>query len=239
MKTDEFGAVLPVNDDALLVNNAWGRKRLAEGDVLEQIVGIGEPIFGGAPFWRWKIETEKPGVKTFPQILYGKNPWRSDSTLAALPMNIARLTNPRHPLPFFLDLDYSAVVKAEGTWNLMVDLWITSGEPHGPGEITHEIMVVLAGDRWTSERHRKEDPVVGGVDWLGYQYRHHNDKWDCIVFDYDAVRPTGILPVHSVLDWCRRWAGLREGHLACVELGTEVVSGSGLAVVERFEIGWS
>ncbi|MFQ5351915.1 MAG: hypothetical protein ACE5D3_02450 [Candidatus Binatia bacterium] len=252
MKTNEKNATIHVGEHALLVNNQWGEKRLAEGDKYTQTIGFKEKILNGHPFWRWNCQTEQPGVKGFPSLLYGKNPWREGGANPENPPRSVWYIDSNWRTLLQLDLDYAARVSAEGTWNLLLDVWIVQNGKARPEDITDEIMIVLAGTKPAWPRAviepiqmgqvsaRTTSAYWGGRSWNARQYRHHTGRWNCILFRIGVGhdhRLHGVLPIHECLEWCVRWCGLK-GFLASVELGTEIVSGTGTAVLERYDIEW-
>lgn len=259
MKTSEKNAQIPIGSDALLINNKWNESALLPGEVYDQEIAAGEVTLNGSPWWRWDCSSTAGKVMGYPSIIYGKSPHSGMETNTMLPMSMNGILDSSGEVDRdgsvvicqgHLDLDYSLkVVNPKGVYNVMIEMWITSGPEARKDQITHEIMIVVGGDRWTELRHKigsaivpmpVRTSIIGGIDWTAHVYYHPRAGHKCIIFDYFGnPRLTGILPIHEVLDWCRRWAGLREGYLACVEIGTEIKTGSGMVVVQRYEMRWS
>lgn len=241
-KSHERNAEIVVPNGGLMINNQWGWEKIPEGKYYHQSIASGLPyVFNGDPHWMWDTdvdEKDEAGVLAFPQILCGQNPISGISSGETLMGHVDEYARRGGTL----NLDYDVIVAGHnhpnvvGSMNLLVDSWITATSGGGPDDIVAELMIVLAGDRWSGAPDDFAD--VGGRTWNFRSYEHpRRGGVRCLVFEYAGRWLTSsFLPIHAFILWAYRWANLRSGYVRNVTLGTEIRSGSGTAIVRKFAV---
>ncbi|MFH1278473.1 MAG: hypothetical protein ABIK65_08855 [Candidatus Eisenbacteria bacterium] len=215
IRTGEYG----------LLNNKHGEHRLVEGDVYEQCI---RREAGGFPVsWRWKLDTDEPYVKGFPQIYYGRHLWTEATAADLFPARIDRIDS--------LVVRHDVLLKVEGTFNLAFDLWVTADDTPAPEERTHEIMIWLDGNI-PVDGDRIEEVVIGGDPYDFYRWEHRSGHM-FLMFVARDPRPSGTTDLGGFLRYLRGNGDLSaDGYLAVIELGTEMWDGNGSITVNDFEV---
>ena len=235
-------------------NNVWGKELVGEEDydqcVLERTVGVSTE-YG----WRWDWPLGEGMVKAFPEVIYGFKPWWSlPSTTPLLPIRVVDVRE--------FTVRYDVDMTAAGFYNLAFDWWLTdTGTPAidswlDTKTIRYEIMVWLdRSEQWTrtpcSEPWCGVEAMVDGRSF--YLFREDDfvalpddDRaiWTIIVFMPTQAsvggtdkRFTGVLDVVAFLDYL-----VDEGHIAPdlyiadIELGNEVIEGTGEVWLRDYEV---
>ena len=226
------------NADFLYENNVWGQGAISREDRLQCLlkrVVDGEVQYG----WRWQWPRGSGDVKAYPEVIYGYKPWFTFSTTANLPRPISAIDE--------LSVAYDIEMQARGRYNLAFDIWVTSSDRPTPSDITHEIMI------WVGERTRAWEPypgkrvkrvTIGGAaydlyikphaEWL---MEHGAPKVAYIAFNARTARLSGSIDVKEFLDYLTDNGHLpAEGYVASVELGNEVMHGSGELWLKSYDI---
>ena len=226
------------NADFLYENNVWGQGAISREDRLQCLlkrVVDGEVQYG----WRWQWPRGSGDVKAYPEVIYGYKPWFTFPTTANLPRPISAIDE--------LSVAYDIEMQARGRYNLAFDIWVTSSDRPTPSDITHEIMI------WVGERTRAWEPypgkrvkrvTIGGAaydlyikphaEWL---MEHGAPKVAYIAFNARTARLSGSIDVKEFLDYLTDNGHLpAEGYVASVELGNEVMHGTGELWLKSYEI---
>ena len=224
--------------DFLYENNVWGQGAISRKDRLQCLlkrVVDGEVQYG----WRWQWPRGSGDVKAYPEVIYGFKPWFTFSTTANLPRPISAIDE--------LSVAYDIEMQARGRYNLAFDIWVTSSDRPTPSGITHEIMI------WVGERTRAWEPypgkrvkrvTIGGAaydlyikphaEWL---MEHGAPKVAYIAFNARAAQLSGSIDVKEFLDYLTDNGHLpAEGYVASVELGNEVMHGTGEVWLKSYDI---
>ena len=226
------------NAGFLYENNVWGQGAISREDrtqcLLKRVVD-GKVQYG----WRWQWPRGSGNVKAYPEVLYGHKPWFTFSTTAKLPRQISTINE--------LSVAYDVEIQARGRYNLAFDVWVTNNDRPTPSAITHEIMI------WVGERARAWEPypgkrvkrvAVGGAaydltikqhaEWLT---EHGAPNVVYIAFNARAAQTSGSLDVKQFLDYLTESGHLpADGYVASVELGNEVMHGTGEVWLKSYEI---
>ena len=233
-------------EPGVLINNTWNKAAAgtyAWRQCLQTRQREGHTDYGW--YWSWP---GRDSLYAYPEILIGRSPWRdTPSNDGRFPRTIADTRA--------LWVDYDVESRHSGKRNLALEFWLTRGQPAGsppdPHRIRNELMiwtegsdvlvpaserplatVTIDGVRWAL--HVKPDwgVVSGGVVDAGSGYH-----WQLIT--YHALTPAPAVRYDArkfFADAIER--GLLEptDTIEGVELGTELVSGSGSTWVRRFQL---
>lgn len=216
-------------------NNTWGKGNLTG---FRQCVSLAGTADGGADVvfeWSWPQPTA--GVRGYPEVIYGQKPWNA-STTARLPRVVDDVKTAR------VALGFNSV--REGSGNLAFDIWLTTsnlrpaGSDHLP--LAHELMIWL--DRWggmVPAGSVVDTVMLGGITWDLYAT---TATWGPEPWQYLAYLPRGVVPSPATLDLRQfldhlKARGSITGRewLASVELGNELVVGTGRTVLSGFRVG--
>lgn len=170
----------------------------------------------------------------YPEVIYGKKPWRTERTTANLPVALDSVES--------LEASMAAIMIPYAKYDLAFDIWITNSAESGPTDITDEVMIWLL---WTSglPGERVLDTVKDG--YTIYEHRTYaywnmtriegTERWTMHEF---IIKKQGIpsrINILAFLDHLRK-----EKHdlkyLASIELGTEVWSGVGATEFSMYRI---
>ena len=160
-------------------------------------------------------------------MIFGKKPWSSNSTNAALPIKIQNLDE------FYVVYDLDMV--ATGSYNLAFEFWVTIDSMSSETGITTEVMI------WMD--HNLIGPagnIIGTVTFDGIDYYLYQANWDSwTYFAFISAEPqySGVLGVHHFVDHLVRQGMLNpDEYFADFELGNEVVYGMGQTDIQQYEI---
>ncbi len=210
-------------------NNVWGKGDIAD---YEQCL-LARSVDGVVEYgWRWQWPKETGHVKAYPQVIYGHKPWNSASTASALPARIASIEE--------LSIAYAVEMSAQGTYNLAYDIWLTSSNPPTPDTITHEIMIWM--DRTFEAQPRKYLAGQVVVDDITYDLYlrpnfHPASGAGYIAFVSREPQLGGVVDVAAFLGYLVEHNHVpADSYLASVELGNEVIDGTGELWLQRFQV---
>lgn len=227
--------------NGVLINNTWNKASAGAGPWRQCIQS--RPRDGGTDFgWFWEWPA-RDGLYAYPEILIGRSPWRAaPSNDARFPRTIAATRA--------LWVDYDVESRFTGKRNLAAEFWLTRDQPPGsppdPRAIRNELMI------WTEASEglvsAKDKPVgiveIDGVRWAVHVKPDWGDasggvgiKWQMI--SYHALTPTSTVRYDArkfFQDAIERgW--LQPGDtIEGIELGNELVSGSGSTWVKKFAL---
>jgi hypothetical protein len=185
--------------------------------------------------WRWPVSTPAWQVRGYPEIMAGKSPWNSAiNTGRGLPAPVmAHIT-------FSFDLDLE--LGADDAYDFAPEIWLTSQQSPASSNITDEIMFWFLHNNMTPS-----GSVVGTfsdavADYDVWQNPHQDPGggstttgWQYIAFVARTPVRKGTIQLDPFLQYL-----IRNGYIAStryvagIELGTEIVNGSGSAIVSNF-----
>jgi hypothetical protein len=223
-----------------LLDNAWNRGA-DEGVVtpfLEVFRGTGPSgeVFG----WRWSWSPGNEQVVAYPEVNLGPKPW--DVGEGPLP---ATGPFPFHPGSRKVTARYDAALDATGSYNLAFELWATRDLAHPVRGLTHEIMIWTAhGGALRPAGERIGALTVGGVRFDAWLRRDHGDasgnagnRWTYLAFVAERPVLEGSLELSAFLDWAVEQGLVDRGvWITNVELGNEVVGGTGTLVLREYAV---
>ena len=219
-------------------NNVWNQGTIKRENRLQCLlkrVVDGRVQYG----WRWQWPRGSGSVKAYPEVIYGHKPWFASSTTRNLPRPISAIDE--------LFVTYDIEMQARGRYNLAFDIWVTNSGRPTPSAITHEIMI------WVGERTRAWEPypgylakrvTIGDVtydlyikphaEWLK---EHGAPRVAYIVFNSRTAQVSGRIDVKKFLDYLTNHGHLpADGYIASVELGNEIMNGTGELWLKSYRI---
>lgn len=221
------------------VNNMWN-KQAAVGAYEQCLLTRGDPAapqFG----WSWAWPSDGEALLAYPQALFGWKPWNGGVTTdSALPIRIEGIET--------LALHYGVDTTAQGKYNFAVTLWVTrsgrTSDQPDPTDISADINVWMNG-RGVSPSWRQigatEIAGIGVQVWhaadMGDASGANSNRWQHVVYVAEGVPMNGTLDLAAfVRDAADR--GLLESthYVSSVELGNEIVSGSGETWIEALTL---
>lgn len=215
--------------DLVYQNNVWGKGDIAD---YEQCL-LTRSQDGATEYgWRWRWPRGNGQVKSYPEVIYGQKPWDSESSTSALPARIESIRE--------LSIAYAVELSAEGTYNLAYDIWVTSTDPPTPDTITHEIMIWLDRTFEAQPRQYLAGQVV--MDDITYDLYlrpnfHSASGAGYIAFVSQEPQFNGVVDVVALLGYLVEHDHISaDYYVASVELGNEVIDGTGELWLQRFQV---
>ena len=208
----------------LVENNVWGQGNITDFTQCIYRTGSGDDIHFG---WNWNWPIGNSDVKAYPEVIFGKKPWESSSTDAALPIKIQNLDE----LYVVYDLD----MVATGSYNLAFEFWVTIDSMSSETGITTEVIIwmdnILIGPAGN---------IIGRVTFDGFDYYLYQANWDSwTYFAFISAVPqySGVLGVHNFVNHLVSQDMLDPNeYFSDFELGNEVVYGMGKTDIRQYDI---
>lgn len=222
----------------LYENNVWNHAAVSRENrrqcLLKRVVD-GKAQHG----WSWQWPRGSGEVKAYPEVVFGHKPWLATSTTGSLPRRISAINA--------FSVAYRVDMRARGRYNLAFDIWVTNSDRPTPSAITHEIMI------WVGDRVRAWEPSPGNrvkrvtigdaaydlyirprAEWLR---EHGAPNVAYIAFNARRARLDGGIDLKAFLDYLTENGHLpADAYVASVELGNEVMHGSGEVWLESYAI---
>ncbi len=217
-------------------NNMWAQSK-AKGPFEQCVVSrkiAGETQLG----WTWNWPGHEPLGFGYPEIIFGWKPWSSRSTSPALPVRISNLRT--------LSVRYAVATEHSGKIALSISIFVTdSGEASAPNPlaIVDELVLWLdyPEDTLPSGTRRAEFELAGTRYELWHSPKHGDrgdgTGWDLYFLKGPNRKLQAEIQLKPLLDWLLTQNLVRpEQFIASVELGNELMSGSGTTWVQAFEV---
>ena len=191
----------------------------------------GKTIFGWV--WKWR---DSSGVATYPEVQVGVSPWNGEAA-------------PNSGFPFLagtkkLVANYDIAMEASGSYNLAFEFWAVSALPPSKDTITHEVMIWIAGQRLGAAGSEVGKTTIDGNEFSIIMKRDQGDAsggssniWTIITLL--AAKPIlhGPLDVGAIIDTLIKSGYLNKNlYIANLELGNEVMQGTGTTIVRNYSI---
>lgn len=176
--------------------------------------------------WTWEWSNIGHVVQAYPSVVMGKSPWAEESTDPRFPVRIRDLQA--------LEVLFDVNTEASGEFNTALDLWITDiGEDAGPENIRAEIMIWLV----RGEMNPLGDSIgwrsVAGTDYELFVQDEDDEFYVAFVSEEEVL--SGSVDVLALIDELTDEGMISpEWYIANVELGNEVIAGSGETVVNAY-----
>ena len=238
-----------------LVNNTWNKAAAGRFDWQQCLwqraatgpSGTGTKVEHG---WSWRWPNPGRAVYAYPEVVVGVSPWGSPGAGSdrRFPLRIDTVRK--------LHVAFDTDVKASGNYNLSLSVWLIRrpvvADPPVLSDILAELMIWadytpdMVADPGTTT-HRGEFSDSAGTAWDVWAAERWGDAsgstahtWTHVSF---LIKPTQRRPRLAIdlMEFVRRAQalGLLNGatSIADIELGTELVSGSGRLWLRSFEVG--
>jgi hypothetical protein len=203
--------------ELIVQNNVWGKQGIT---TYEQCVfGTGSPA--GFPVgWTWTWPEPPGGVMAYPEIIYGRKPWSSSSTTTYLPRRLSDINT--------LTVSYDITQTAAGSHNLSFDIWLNDADPPTPDNITREIMIWLDHAVMGPAGTYQGPVTIDGEAYVFYMGSVGTGTWTYIAFVKQTPELSGDTNVKLFFDYLVSIDAVEDTeYCSAVEIGNEVVSGSG------------
>lgn len=222
-----------VNNRYRLFNNAWNRGATSGRHRQKIFVNDdnGKPVFGWV--WKWK---DSSGVATYPEIQAGVSPWNGEVA-------------PGSGFPFAagskkLLVNYDITLEASGSYNLAFEFWAVSALPPSKDTISHEVMIWLAAERLGAAGSEVGKMTAAGTTFSINLKKNHGDAsgsnqntWTIITLIAEKPLLHGPLDVGQIIDFLLKNDYLTKQHyVANLELGDEVMRGTGTTLVRNYSV---
>lgn len=231
--SSEDYALIVLNGGYVLSNNVWNKGATSgpyEQAVFEETVK-GKPAFGWQ--WRWPSSTN---VVSYPEVIYGDKPWDKPMGLVAeFPFKAGSKS---------ITTEFDITIGASGVYNLAFELWSVSALPASKDTITHEIMIWIANRGMTPAGAIVDTVRIGQDAFDVYVRKNHGDAsgqvantWTYIAFTAREPLLKGPLDIGAFVDYLLGEGLLtRDLYITSVELGNEIVQGSGIVEIWDYSV---
>ena len=216
-----------------LFNNTWN-KGATTGRYRQKIFvndDHGKTILGWA--WKWR---DSSGVATYPEIQVGQSPWVGEA-------------GPDSGFPFRIGtkkliVNYDIALEATGSYNLAFEFWAIAAVPASKDNITHEVMIWIAGERLGAAGNLVGKSTIGGNEFSIFLNKNHGDAsganqntWTIISLLAEKPILHGPLDISQIVDYLVKNNYLESRlFISNLELGNEVQRGSGTTVIRNYAV---
>jgi hypothetical protein len=218
----------------LIENNTWNIQAI-KGKWSETIFC---DTLQGVMGWKWDFSDEKDQqsrnvVKSFPEIIYGKKPYKSyQSTTPLLPVKMSAAHSR-------IKYDYSA--NARGIYNTSTDISFSDSIVPIESNIRAKMMIWFDHQNFPFfETEKLEQDSIGGLHYKVFADTAHvgpEGKWVFIALLPDHFPSKGELDLKAYFDYFICKGILKPGwYLSSIEIGSEIASGKGTVTFKKFEV---
>jgi hypothetical protein len=223
------------NGNYRLVNNVWN-KGAATGGYAQRI--FRETLNGGEAIgWQWFWPAGSTNVVAYPEVAYGDKPWDAVSgTVTPFPVRAGSVD---------ITADFDILLNASGVYNMAFSIWGISNTSDPYNSITHEIMIWNVNHGMNPSGSLYDTMSVGGVNFDVYVSYNQGDAsggsssvWTYVAFVRDSGDIlSGPLDLSAFIDYLVSEGIMTTSHyITSVELGNEVVGGTGTAEIEHYAV---
>lgn len=224
-----------------IANNVWNRQAVGAYPFRQCI--LMRDAHGGAQYgWSWDAPPAGATLISFPQIVLGWKPWTGGtSSHPELPIRVSDLAQ--------LRLAYAAETRATGKYSLAATLWMTRtgaiGAAPNPMDIATDIAIWTDGFAFDPFGAQVGHASIDGIDFEVWFARDLGDstaagpRWNYVA--YRATRGSQViaLDLKKILDHAVAAGFISPEHyVSDVEIGNEIMSGSGVTWIKTlsFEV---
>lgn len=229
-------------EHGVLNNNVWN-KLAAKDDDWSQCLEKKQVDSLFQYGWSWSWPMGRSVIYAYPQIKIGASPWLPEPKFdSRFPLEISKLKE--------LAIAYDVEIFANGDYNLATTMWLVNepdiGTKPNPDIIAAEIMI------WTFATENHFEPAgkkYGEIHtpnhiwevWLNKDWSdmsgQNDNKWINITFKAKDFSVKSKINGKVLLDYAIQ-ENMLPSHLliADIELGNEIMSGSGLTWIKAFDV---
>ncbi|HEX2954713.1 MAG TPA: hypothetical protein VHR47_12130 [Bacillota bacterium] len=229
---EPFGQI-PLDDQYTLVNNTWNIGA-ATGPFKERVFLKeidGKRLFG----WEWEGKSNGK-VVTYPSVIYGDKPWD--------PLSGRKSIFPIQAGSKKITLDFNVALKAKGTYDMAISLWGIRALPAVKENISHEIMIFTVNKGVSLPGSSVGQLEVSGTKYDLYKWENqtddsgvHKNHWCILIFVARKPVLQGPVEVSAFIDYLiKKKLMTTEDYLCSLELGNEVISGSGHVEIDKYQV---
>jgi len=213
------------------LNNVWNPGSLVYGQdySIESIVNTSDPTSGTTFYWSFPVVTDaSPTIRAFPEVIFGPAPLaggeKSTDIPGTLPVQLSTINNAS------IDYNVSYTGNTAG-FDVAYDIWLTNKENGGPSSISNEVMIWLhAGDVTPYG-----DLVGTYSDGTISADIYHSGTYTAVVLNQDSTQ--GTIDLSGLFKTLENLGIVSSSeYLSSIELGAEVVSGSGSLTINDLDI---
>lgn len=228
-----------------LQNNIWNAHS-AKGYDWTQCLAM-QTIDGNTQYgWYWQWPQDGDKVYAQPQITLGNTPWLDHSVVKpGFPIAVNQIS--------ILEFDYALNIKTDGELNLTSTLWLTTSDKilskKDKTTIAVEMMVwTYASDGFyaTPAGKKVDEFELDGIEWQVWLNSNWHDtsgvndnNWVYLAFRSSQplmeAKYDGAKLLHYAVNQSYIPANL---YIADIQLGTEIMSGTGQVWLEHFDVSW-
>jgi len=216
-----------------LNNNDWGRGFLNEGEEGVQCIFTVEEngSVKGGWYWGWPVGEGWGLVKGYPEGIYGRKfrtQYNPESGLPAKYSDISRIA---------IDLAYRDY-NLTGKYNIALESWLHYDEDTSMDNIRYEVMIRFDPDGFHPSGPIFTDVLIDGIPYDLYETVVSETR---TFYNFVAKRKVRELQfdMKHFIDFLRDQVGaddMDDLYFADVEMGVEVIAGSGLLLLDRFHV---
>lgn len=211
----------------LLLNNQWNRNAAGIYQSYQQcIYSMSTSVVWGG--WSWSWPNANGLVKAYPEIIYGWAPWLQSTTDSKLPVQLSKMGS-------FQAIFDTLTIGPGATYNTAFDIWITSSGIPTTLNRTREIMIWIDyKNPWVNPLPNQGRVIIDGQE---YDVTKNQYDWSLIVFKKVVPMPIGSINIDHFLNFLvsNGQIGTNE-FLADIELGNEIVFGTGRTTIRSYSI---
>jgi Glycosyl hydrolase family 12 len=222
-----------------VTNNAWNKQAIGSAPYRQCVRSRN---IGGAQQhgWSWSWPVQSDTLLAYPQTVFGWKPWNGGvSTRPDLPIRVGSIRT--------FALNYSTQSHWKGKANFAASLWLTrsgrTGTEPNPPDISADLNIWNGLEVVPSATH-VTTATIDGVRfevWFapakGNASGASGNQWNHIVYRCSDVHATASLDIRKFLgDAATRGFISPDHYVSSIELGNEVVSGSGETWIETLSV---
>jgi len=229
----DWGTVI-YNTQYRLINNVWN-KSAATGSYIQRV--FTETLNGKtAVGWQWNWTNSSYSVVAYPEIVIGDKPWDTAAGIST-PFPVAAGSAD-------IVADFKTNITATGVYNMAFSIWGFTNTSDPRNSITHEIMIWVLNNGLSPAGTKQYTTTIDGVEFDVYVKENHGDdsggasnKWTYIAFEPQSDIKAGPFHLDDFIDFLASKSLITSAnYLSSVELGNEVVRGSGSVEIEDYAI---
>ncbi|WP_139309768.1 GH12 family glycosyl hydrolase domain-containing protein [Teredinibacter haidensis] len=228
--------------DGTLYNNVWNKKAAKSykwTQCLEKNPIIGGEIYG----WSWDWPSSNNVIYAYPQIKLGSSPWDPKPLVDdQFPLKISELNE--------LTISHDVLIDTNGQHNLATSMWLIDSPNEvkklSKSSIMAELMI------WTYSTPEHFNPAgklydtfkAGNKNWEVWVEKNWGDlsgendnKWTYVTFRATNSDLKSSFNALELIQYAIEKDILKqEWYISDIELGTEIMSGAGIAWINSFNV---